>query len=251
MPTKTELGFFAFGLAVKHALRVGGALVGLVAALLSVEIDRRIARIIILGVLDFVIVAAIFAHKALQAGPRLDQRAIHREMLITGPAFLAREIINLGKEQFGHFHREHSLVILTEHTVIKAALAKVPIQKPQPKQIVGELFAEKPLAAHTIKGHQDAALEQLLRWNTWPSTLSVELVKQSREFLENGIDSLFDSPQRVVRRNPAAKINHGQKIRLSLRFSAHGDLIPSIKNLFKKILLFQQPARVFTPHRTF
>ena len=49
VPAKTEPGFFARGLLIEHAFRVGRALVGLVAALLPVKIDGGIAGIVVLG----------------------------------------------------------------------------------------------------------------------------------------------------------------------------------------------------------
>ena len=63
---KAQLGFFAFGLAIEHALRIGHALVRVVAALLAMKVDRRIAGIIIFGGFDFLLVPAILRTKLLR-----------------------------------------------------------------------------------------------------------------------------------------------------------------------------------------
>jgi hypothetical protein len=85
VPAKTEPGFFAFGFAVNDAVRIGRALVGLVATLLAVKIDGGVAWIVVFGVPHFLLVGAVLAHETFQAGPRLDERAVGGEMLVAGP----------------------------------------------------------------------------------------------------------------------------------------------------------------------
>ncbi len=63
-------GFAARRLAIEPAVGIAGAGMGVILALLAAEI-RAIAA-----------VAAILGAEALMRGPGLDQRAIHREMLV-------------------------------------------------------------------------------------------------------------------------------------------------------------------------
>ncbi len=64
-----ELAFLALRLAVQAAIRVGRALMRVVLALLVVEVPA-LAVLIVLRL------------EAFMAGPRLDQRAVHRKMLV-------------------------------------------------------------------------------------------------------------------------------------------------------------------------
>src|SRR6185503_9479280 len=99
----------------------------------------------------FLFISAVLAHETFEAGPRFDERAVGGEVRVAGPAFLARELIDFGKEQPRHFRREHALIIFGEETVIETAFAELAVQEPQPKQIVGELLAKAPLAAHAVE----------------------------------------------------------------------------------------------------
>src|SRR5262249_5805517 len=147
--------------------------------------DRRIARVIVFGRLDLLLIATVFAHEALETGPGLNQGAIGRKMFVAGPAFLSRKVIDLSEEQFGDLCREHSLIVLGEDTVVEATLAELTVQEPEPKQIVAQLLTEKPFATNTVEGDKHARLEQLLGWDTWSSLTSVQLVEQRRKFLQD------------------------------------------------------------------
>ena len=110
--------------------------------------------------------------------------------------------------------------------MIKAPLTELPIQKPQPQQIVSQLLAEEPLASDAVECAQHPRFEQLLGRDTWPSGLGIELVEQGRELFQNSIHTLLNSPQWMLSRHTPVEVNYSQEVRLSLRFSAHVDLIP-------------------------
>jgi len=215
MPAKTGPGLFALAFPIQHALRIGPAPVGPVAALLPPEVHARIARILLLGRLEFPRVAAVFADEAFQAGPRFAQRAVNGEVFVAAPAFPAGELIDFGEEAPGRLRRKPAPAVLGEHAVVEAALAELPaclprqakprrrqVQKPQSQQIITELFAEEPLAADTVKRHQEAdpAAAGLGR-DAGPAHVLVELVKQGRESLERGIDVALDRAQGMLSRH--------------------------------------------------
>src|ERR1022692_1930644 len=234
---KIQSGFLAGGLLIQHALPVGRAVVSVVATFLPVKVDRRVARIVVFGVPDFLRIPAILAHETLQAGPRFDEGAVGGEVSVAGPALLAREIIDLGEEKFGDLGGKDALIVLGEDAVVEAALAELTVKEPKPEQIVGKLFAEKPLAAHTVEGGQDAGLEQLLGRNAVPTFFGVELIKQGRELLQHGIDAALDGPQRMVGGHEGVEINDGEEVRLGLRCSTHVSQTP-LSNKCSNILLF-------------
>src|SRR6266849_8491542 len=71
-----EFGFLARTLTCQPRLRVGGRLVGRVATLLAVKVNRRIARVI-----GWALTTAVLALEAFVTGPRFDQRAVVGEVL--------------------------------------------------------------------------------------------------------------------------------------------------------------------------
>jgi hypothetical protein len=118
--------------------------------------------------------------------------------------------------------------------MVKAAFPQLTVQKPQPEQIVTKLLAQKPLTAHAKERHQNPRLKQLLGRNAGPAFSGIELVKQGRELLQDGVGAAFDSSQRMIGRDRRIEINHGQEVRLGLRFSAHADPIQSTGHSFKQ-----------------
>jgi hypothetical protein len=104
---------------------------------------------------------------------------------------------------------------------IKGAFVQVAIQKPQPEEIVGQLFAEQPLAAHGIKSHQDPALEQLLRGNGGAAFLGIELVKQAGKLGQHGVQPLFNAAQGMVGGDALVEADDAQKFRLGFGGAAH------------------------------
>ncbi len=143
-------------------------------------------------------------------------------MFVAGPAFLAGKIIHLGEEEFGHVGGEHALVVLGEDAGVEAAFVELAVEEPEPEQIVAELFAEEALAADGVKCREHAGLEQLLGRNAGTPEFFIEVVKQGREFLQHDIQMALDRTQRMFGRHAGVEVDDRQKVRLGLRFSAHG-----------------------------
>jgi hypothetical protein len=219
---KTQPRFLPAGFPIQHAVRVGAALVRVVAPGFPAKVDRRIARVFVLGRLHFRRVAPVLAHKAFQARPRFDQRAVGGEVFVAGPALLPAQVIHFDKEEFGHVRREHAVIVLGKDAVVEAAFAELPVQEPKPQEIVAELFAEQAFAAHAVERRQHPRLEQLLRRNRGRTVPGIKLVKQRRKLLQHGIHAALDGTQRMLGGHALVEVDDRQKVRLGLRFSAHG-----------------------------
>src|ERR1043166_2871528 len=224
MSAKAQLRFLTLGLAIQHAFGIGAALVRLIRAPLAFELDRRVTGIVILGRANLLLVLAVFAHEALETGPRFNQRAVGGEMLVTGPAGLAGQIVDFGKEQLGDISREHPLVVLGEDAVVEAAFVELAVKKPQPEQNVAELFAEQSLTAHAVEGREHTGFEQLLGRDAGWAKFLVEIVEQRREPLQDSIHMTLDDAQRMIRGHTGVEIDDGQEVRLRLRGSTHAIL---------------------------
>jgi hypothetical protein len=166
---------------------MGRSPVRVVTAPFLTEVDRGVAGILVFGRSDLLCIRAALADKILQAGPRLDERAVGDEVLVVDPAFVAGEVIDLGEEERGDVGRKRAILVLGEDAGIEAALAELAVQKPVPEQIVAELFAKEALAADTIESGEDAGLAKLLERNVWRAVRSVKIIEERREYFERGI----------------------------------------------------------------
>src|SRR6266498_3913045 len=251
VPAEAQLGFFAVGLSIQHALRIRRALVSVVAPFFPAEVHRGIAWILVFCAPDLLGIGAVFADEAFHTGPRLDQRAVRREVFITGPAFLTGEVIHFGEEKSGHVGGENPLVVLGEDAVVEATFAELPVEKPQPEQIVAQLFTKESFAAHTIESSEHAGLEQLLRRNTRRTILCVEIIEEGRKLFKNRVHSALDGAQRMVGWHALVQVDDRQEVRLSLRFSTHDfqTLLSSACSI--PMRLFQQPANLESRKKEF
>src|SRR5271157_3619705 len=95
----TELGLFAGALLGQPRFGVGGRLMSRVLAPLAVEVHARIARII-----RWRPIAALLTlgTKALERRPRLDQRPVHRKVLVAGQLQLAG-LCHYGTEELARY----------------------------------------------------------------------------------------------------------------------------------------------------
>ena len=78
MPHKREFGFLAPTLTIEPGLRIGCRLMGVVTSLLAMEVHRRVAWIVSIGV-GWV---GSLGLKALLACPGLDERPVDGEVII-------------------------------------------------------------------------------------------------------------------------------------------------------------------------
>ena len=81
MPHIAELGLFTGGFAEQPSIGVGGRGMRVVPALFAMEVAFRIAPAASATAFARRRLAALLRHEALHAGPRLNQRAVDREML--------------------------------------------------------------------------------------------------------------------------------------------------------------------------
>ena len=83
---ETQPGLLPAGFLIQHAVRIGRALVRVVAARFPAKVNRGIAGIPVLGRRDLGLIRPVFADETFQARPRFDERAVGSEMIVTGPA---------------------------------------------------------------------------------------------------------------------------------------------------------------------
>src|SRR5208337_254999 len=108
----------------------------------------------------------------------------------------------------------------------EGGLVPIQVQEPAKQQVVVQLLAEHPLAAHRIQRHQQGGFQQSLRRDRWPTHLTVHLLKQRKELFECDLRQRFDQSDRMVGRDPLLRINQRQHRGLWPIVSPHLPLPP-------------------------
>src|SRR5512145_83324 len=140
MPQITKLGLLPLGFLIQPSLWVGAGLVRIVGSFLSPKLHARIATRVPRAS------RLILFLKALLPGPRFDQCAIHREVLVGQKPLLPRLRMDLFKKLLRDVPSQKTLPVLTEYRGVPHPIVHVEPHKPPKKQIVIELLHEQPLA---------------------------------------------------------------------------------------------------------
>lgn len=128
---EAEPGFFPTAFAGELCLRIGRALVRGVAALLPVEVHAGVAGVAVLRVFR-----PGPGLEALQARPGVDQRAVHREVRVAGPAVLAGQSHHVGEEQLSRLVGQQPVLVLGEGAVVPHRVEQVEVEGPAEEQVV-------------------------------------------------------------------------------------------------------------------
>src|SRR5512133_3844410 len=159
--------------------------------------------------------------EALQARPRLDERAVHREVLVAHEAGAASRLHDLGEELRRHFMFEQSLPVPREGRVVEALLDAIHVEEPAEQQVVVELLAEEPLAAHAVERHQQRRLQEPLGRDRGPADFAVHRVERRRERRQRLVGERLHPPQWVVLRHPLVGGDEAEHRDLALVAAAH------------------------------
>src|SRR5512144_1166952 len=122
-----ELGFLAKAFAHELSLRISARLMGGIAALLAFEIDHAIS--------SWIIIAAIFAPKALERGPRFDQRAVHGEVLVGQQLLALRALDHAVKKAACHIMLNQALAQAAKVRLIQRRLCQIHVQEPSKQDV--------------------------------------------------------------------------------------------------------------------
>ena len=160
-------------LAIEPGVRIRGAGVGVIAARLPLPVRLRIAP----ATTRPLIVGAVLRPKALLARPRLNQRAVDREVLLGQQPTAIGQAQHLGKEAFHHLMRQQPVAILRERRVVPDRIIERHADEPAEQQVVAQLLAQLPLAADRVEHLQQQGANQLLRGDRVPAGVSVNLVE--------------------------------------------------------------------------
>ena len=145
MPHEAELGFFAFALAEKPRLRVGGGGVGLVQAPFSMKIHFRVATAAALGR------RGVLGAETLQGSPGLNEGAVHGEMVVRQQSGLGGLLLDAPEKGRGQVRTEKALPILGEDGMVPDLVVHGQANKPAKQEILIQLLHQESFAADGVK----------------------------------------------------------------------------------------------------
>ncbi len=235
----TQLGFLALTLLRQPRVGIRRGLMRFVRPLLPVKVHRRIA-----AALRRRFALSVLAFETLRARPRLQQRPVHREVLVTQQILLAQLRHHPLEKHTRHIAFQQTLAVLAEYRGHPHRLIHVQPHKPAEQQVVIKLLHQQPLAAHRVQHLQQQGPQQLLRRDRRPPVRRVESRKFRRQLLQHGIHDLANRPQRMFLRHSLLRRNVAVHRSLLLIFSAHAILLKSLRRARARFRV--TPCRTFS-----
>jgi hypothetical protein len=165
----------ALALTGELGIGVGGRLVRVVAALLPVVIHRRVARIIGWRLVVFALLL-----EALERRPRLNQRAVDREVVGAHQLRPASMIDDRPQKLPGRVVDQQAVAVVSEDRRHEALFDHVHVEEPAEEQVVVELLAELSLAANRVQRDQQHRRKKPLWRDRGPTALRVHGVQDRR-----------------------------------------------------------------------
>ena len=185
-----QLRFLALALADQPGIRIGGGRVRLVAARLAAKIVAIAPVLIVLG------------PEALVRSPRLQQRAVHREVLVADQITQPRQQHGVLEEVLGDRLVEQPLAVEGERRVIPHRVVDVQADEPAEQQVVVELLHQQPLAAHAVNHLQQRGAQDAFGRDRRATACGVA---RRQQFIELAQDRVHQNPKladRMVGRHP-------------------------------------------------
>ena len=171
------------------------------------------------------------------------------EVAIDGEVVVAHQprragLCDDGQEELAcHLVRDQPVAVLGENGRNEALFDHVHVEEPPEQQVVVELLAEEPLAAHGVERHQQHRFQKTLRRNRRPTVRRVHRVEHRRQLRQRPVGQLLDRAQRVRRRNSRIRrhqAQHRRLLRLGPSHGPHRKVDPTVVDPRRG--LFQQPA---------
>jgi hypothetical protein len=245
------LGLGELTLLVELGLRVGRALMSGVAPLLALEIHRGIAprrcgR-----------ATAVLGLETLVAGPGLDHRAVHAEVLIAHEALPLRQVQHPLEEFAGQIRAQQPIPVDAKDRTVPDRRVHLQPYEPTEHQVVVQLLDQLPFAAHREKDLQQQRSQQILGWDRRAARVRIAGVELLAQALQDAVDHRSHSTNRMILRHAILQADITEHRGLRIGLAAHG----IVKNrgcenpvFYQKYLLnyivgvYHQPVRP-SPHR--
>ncbi len=166
--------------------------------------------------------------KAARRGPGLDQRAVHREMLLTQQIVLTRLDQHRIQQPLADRAGNQPFAVLGEYRHVPDRVVHLKAYEPAKEQVVLQLLHQLPLAANRVQHHQQSCPKQPLRRNRWTANLGIQLVELGIQPLQGPVGQRANLTRRMIQRNPLLQGYITEHRCLLLVVSAHTSYLNQI-----------------------
>ena len=182
----SQVRLLAIALLVEPGVWIGGRLMRLVGALLTVEVRA-------------VTIGAVLLAEALLRRPSLDQRSVDREVLIAHEALGL--FVDFGEELLRHLAGEQTVAVLRKHGVVPHRVIHAEADEPAKQQVVIKLLDQLPLGADRIKHLQQQRPQHILGRYRGTARVRVHLIERRAQRGQHYIRKTAYLTQRVILRH--------------------------------------------------
>ena len=207
-----ELRLPSGGLAVKTAVGIAGTRMRVVLTLLSMKVRTVF------------VAAAVLEAKALLRSPGLDQRSVHRKMLVRQQGFDLRMVQKFAHELRKHLTVLQSVAVLRKGGWVPDRIVGRKPHEPPVQKIIIQLLHKLSFRPDAVEHLKQQCAQQLLRRDRGSSFARVELPQATVQLAEHLTDKLPDFPQRMASRNPSLRRDIRKQPALILKCSPHASL---------------------------
>jgi hypothetical protein len=224
MALVAELRTLAPALAVQPRFRVGLGGMGIVAALLPMEVAFAVAP----GTRTRA--TAVLGPKALHRGPGLDQGAVDTEVFVGQELRPAGLVHHLPEETPGDVGFQQAVPVLGEGGVIPDRVVHGQSDEPAEQQVVVDLLDQQTLGAHRVQDLKERGAQQLLRGNRRAARVRVQRLELGVQCHQRRIHHRPDRAQRMTFGYPRLR-----------RHVAEHRLLPSVLPAHPRFVSYPNP----------
>ncbi len=243
MADEAKLGLHPWPLAVQPGVRVGCAAMCPVGALLAPEIGRRVTP----AAPRATCIRRLIGLEALHRCPRLDQRAIHREVIARQQPFDPGLSQHRAEKLGCDLAVQQPVAVLRKGRVIPHRIVHTEPDEPAEQQIELQPLHQLTLRANRVERLQQHRPQQHLGRDRRPTQPGIKRRKIARQRLQSRIRQHPYGAQRMIQSYPLLKIDIGEQLPRPLVRSPHRSprRMPSSRESCprpKHHRLLQQPA---------
>ena len=170
------------------------------------------------------VAAVVLAAEALHRRPRLDQRAVHREVLVRQKTPDPRAAQHRLKEARRNIPRNQPVVVLRIHRRVPHRRVHRQSDEPAEQQVVVQLLHQLTLRTDGVEGLQQKRPQQLLRRDRGRPGRRIQNREIRRQRRQGLVHQNPDRPQRMIRRYPSLQIDVAEQTVAPLIPTPHRNL---------------------------
>jgi hypothetical protein len=226
VPHEAQLRLLALSLAVEPGIGIGGRGMRIVRPLLAMKVGFRVAP----AACRRFARARALRLDALHRRPRLDQRAVDREVI------RGQKLLHLGLRQ----HRRQELrrdvafqqpvAVLGEHRMVPGRVVDADADEPAEQEVVFQTLHQKPFRPDRVECLQQHRPQQLLGRDRGPPHRRIQCREIPLQCQQRFVHEHSNTAQRMVTPDPRLKVNVAEQFTRSLVPTAHASLSESLRS---------------------